>query len=603
MNQKLFTRVVSRCLWTGALLCAASLASASTTITFQIDMTVPIQGGLFTPGTQQVAARGSFDGWSSLYNLTNTPQGGNANIYSGNVVDTKDDGNVIDWQFVFYTNPTSPTYSSQADSDNYCLLLPSAGGSVTAPLVSWDDGNPPVTNNVTFQVDMSEQINIGNFNPATESVYLQGNYTGWSDGTPLTNDPSILVTNAQGLVTSNVYVGTYAFQLASNAPSEYKFVYFDGANNNYETPVHGDPDNNNNRFMYNQPGASGTQVLPIVYFSDTPLSKSITNTVTFQIDMSSLTSGGGFLPNQGDYVVIAGGFNGWNNGGNLAGSWELTNNSSAANTNIYTYTAQFVGSPGTQEQYKYVLQPGTDWEQPLGATVSGNRFFYLLSSNGPLVLPPVYFGDVPPGDYISAPTAVTFTVDTTGAVDTSGNPLDPSQGVFINGIPSFQGWDPISLANYQMTNVPGGNLYTITLDLPVNSGNPGGQPLLLTYKYSINGADDEAPSNDNHQRYVRALGAYTMPTDKFGSQGSTTQTEPSFGNLAISSAAGGKVNVTWLGRPGVHLETAASLSEPINWTQQYLTDGTNLTGPFGNMSANLPNAGGNLFIRLIHPGL
>jgi len=237
------------------------------------------------------------------------------------------------------------------------------------------------------------------------------------------------------------------------------------------------------------------------------------------------------------------------------------------------------------------------------STGGGNRSFNLLSSSGPLVLPPVYFNDTPAGDYITAPTAVTFTVDTTGAMDPLGNPLDPAQGVYINGIPTWQGWDPISLANYQMTNVPGGNLYTITLDLPINSGNPGGEPSLITYKYSINGADDEAPSNDNHQRYVRALGSYTMPTDKFGGQGTSTLSEPSFGNLAIARAAGNAVHVTWLGRPGVHLETTSSLSSPINWTQQYLTDGTNLTGPFGNMSANLPNAGGNLFIRLIHPGL
>ena len=314
----------------GALLCAATLASASTTITFQVDMSGAIQDGSFVPATQQVGVRGSFDGWASSHILTS--QSGNTNIYSGSVVDSTDDGKVIDWKPVIVAG-TNTTYASTADNDNYCLLLPGAGGSITAPLVTWSDDGAPVDNNITFQVDMSEQINVGNFNPSSDSVYIQGNYLGWSDNSQLTNDPSIIVTNSQGLVTSNVYVGTFPFQLASNAQSEFKYVYNNG-NDSYEGPAIGDPDNNNNRFLNNQP-VNGAQVLPIVYFSDTPLSKSVTNTVTFQVDMSPLTAGGGFQPNSGAYIVIAGGFNGWNNGGNQAGSWQLTDNPNAANTNIY----------------------------------------------------------------------------------------------------------------------------------------------------------------------------------------------------------------------------------------------------------------------------
>ena len=56
----------------------------------------------------------------------------------------------------------------------------------------------------------------------------------------------------------------------------------------------------------------------------------------------------------------------------------------------------------------------------------------------------------------------------------------------------------------------------------------------------------------NHVRYIRQLGHYTLPLDTFG----TPVTESLLGGLTLGSPAAGHIPVSWLGTPGVHLQTA-----------------------------------------------
>ena len=64
--------------------------------------------------------------------------------------------------------------------------------------------------------------------------------------------------------------------------------------------------------------------------------------------------------------------------------------------------------------------------------------------------------------------------------------------------------------------------------------------------------------------------------------------------------------VQWLGRPGVHLQTATDLGG--TWTDLYNTDGTNWTagvyaGPsWPNQCDQLPSRRGATFFRLVKPG-
>jgi len=195
------------------------------------------------------------------------------------------------------------------------------------------------------------------------------------------------------------------------------------------------------------------------------------------------------------------------------------------------------------------------------------------------LLPVVYFADTPPGILTTVPTAteVTFTINMANAAE-YGNPgvtFNPSTDqVYVNG--DFLGWptwNVPTLGGFQLTNNPPGSTY-YSLTYQINGGNS----LLLTYKYGMNNAansasyndlDDEGGFGQNHQRYIRTAGTCTLPVDTFGNQ----YDEPvATGNLSVGKISGGTVPITWLGLPGVHLQTSTSLAGN-NWVDHPETDG------------------------------
>jgi hypothetical protein len=603
MNRKFSAKAI-HCVWMGALLLSALAAYADTQVTFQIDMTAAISNAQFYPG-EGVAARGTFDGWGTPgFVLTNNPGGVNSNLFSGTYDDTADaNGGVMDWQFVILTNGSILSvngFSVQADADNYCAKLPAtSGASLVVPIVFWDDGGPAVSNAITFQVDMAEQLHLGNFS-TNDNVYGLGSFEGWTDANfPLTNNPALNVTNGEGTVTSLVYEGTYTNWGASpGAAAEYKFVYNNGSDQ-YESPTTGDPDNNNNRFFMNEP-----QSLPLVAFSDIPFADTVTNNVTFVIDMSVQEDVGNFNA-AANTVEIHGDYNLWGNGTTML-------NTNANSPSLYYTTIQYVEAAGQEAYFKYVIQPGTQWENVSAAnSIGGNRHLNLLSSNGTFTDGPVFFSDEglsSLSDFVTVSNCmVTFTVDMSPATNAdstfnSGGPFILGfDNVYLNGINggvdnSYWTWSALDApSQYQMTEIGSGPLYTLTV--PVNEG----QPLDLVYKYGIDGQDDEAASGANHMRYIRSLPDYTMPTDVFGSQGATTSTEIAFGDLTIGRT-NDQLALSWLGGIAIHLQTTSSLNPGTVWTNLNLTDGTNLiVAPGGMVSTNYTIGQGDLFFRLVGP--
>ncbi len=143
-------------------------------------------------------------------------------------------------------------------------------------------------------------------------------------------------------------------------------------------------------------------------------------------------------------------------------------------------------------------------------------------------------------------------------------------------------------------NPPGSSLYTATFLVPA------GNPLEVTYKYGIyhdtgdlnTNVDNEAYYGQNHTRYIRSTGTYNFPVDTFGVQltNAAAATEPVFGNLAVGQPAAGKLPVTWLGYPNVHLQTSTNLAGNV-WQD--------LNSTTGLSSTNWPMSGDNQFFRLI----
>jgi hypothetical protein len=317
--------------------------------------------------------------------------------------------------------------------------------------------------------------------------------------------------------------------------------------------------------------------------------------MTAQVVGHAFTNGVGGNPAPGSSITVSGDFEGWNNG--LA----LTNNPGLPGvaSNIYAAALPVVGYPGgTTVNYKFRMNGG--WESP--ASTGGNNRTAALT-NSTQVLPLVYYNDASVSDIVQSPTTVTFTLYMpNGTTNISGYAfIKGTDTLWVNGdwVPWWS-WNALGTGGqpgYQMIEVGSTDYYTNSQVIP--SGNP----LNLTYKYSIDGADNENGMATNHMRYIRSYPPiYTFPTDvwsltvcpagtPYPNPGITATNiqEPSYGYLKAGTPSGANVPVTWLGRPGVLLENGGNVTGP--WNKNSATDAT--------QSTNWPNAGGNQFFKLL----
>jgi hypothetical protein len=663
MKRKLLT-----CFRAGLSLCAVGVITAqaqNTYITFSVDEATNLVNGTFNPpapaniggnsyggtGSDIVAVRGTFDGWA--YPGLQLVQVGSSSVYTNTTDDTsaqdQSDGNV---NFIY--DDTENGGESPGDYENRMAYLPPGNNaSVVLPTPYFNDIGPATTANVKFQVDMSEQIEIGAFHPTSgDLVVVFGSFNGWNataGGTCiLTNDPSILVTNQNfnpAVIESNVWTTTIAvngnarpsvsYLATPNCAEEYKYIIQPAVSGwSYDSAEYpnADPDTSNNRFF-----TEGNQTLPLVTFSDiayAPLAN-----VTLNVDMSAVAMyDTNFVPNS---VTAWGSFNGW------SGPVTMNNSLTASNTNLYSATVSMGEGAQFILQYRYTnsLTGGWvfDYAQDGGPnTVNNNAYRRLIEYPiTPTVLntniPPVYFNDLAPDDLLPVATPVLFSVDMTGAVQTNGQPFAPgSDGIYINGMfagaaPSIpvggtaQAWYPWSgganlggaPGGFAMAQVGSSTIYTNTIIMPA------GTPVALSYQYGIDPQslyggpeENEAPPSSVHYRVIRSTisSPYVMPTDTFSSQ---PYVEPFFstgnigangslagGNLTVGMPVAGKVPVTWLGRPGAHLQAATNLLSGT-WQNLVATDGTSWTtvtsSTNGLVSQTNWPASTKAFFRLVKP--
>ena len=292
MNPNPAARIIPRSIPVWFVLGTIIMARAQSPVSFTVDMTAQIAGAIFDPGSgDRVQARGSFQGWTGGFWLTNSP--GNPNLYSGTLDIADPAATVEQYKFVIIKNGDDPNSWNNAEpldlpGDNRSFTL--AGGAQSLRPVYYANRLPSgavPTNAITFQVDMSFQRTNGNFNPgAGDTVEVRGDFelTPWASGDQLTNSPA----------NTNVYRGTFYDANYPGAQLAYKFVILpNGAGGNYETV--------DNRVLI-EPDTNGV-TLPIAYFNNqvppTP--------VVFQVDMSVQIAEGFFNPGS-DYVEARGDF-------------------------------------------------------------------------------------------------------------------------------------------------------------------------------------------------------------------------------------------------------------------------------------------------------
>jgi len=181
--------------------------------------------------------------------------------------------------------------------------------------------------NLTFQVNMTIQIQKGNFNPASGTLSVAGSFQGWS-----ADNPSYMLTDGDS---DGIY--TLTTQVTGDAATEiqYKFIM----NGGWESV-------DNRKFTLTGSDA----VLDVVYFNNEDVYVVPVN-VTFLLDMQVKIEEGLFDP-ASETIVVAGSFNGWN----------------SANTNYFTdsnadsvYECTWAMNPSQDIYYKFVIGTG-GWE-------------------------------------------------------------------------------------------------------------------------------------------------------------------------------------------------------------------------------------------------
>jgi hypothetical protein len=415
---------------------------------------------------------------------------------------------------------------------------------------------------VTFRVNLEYQITNDSptFDPNNDTVEIRGDFNNdnWSSGFPLVR---------VGNTTS--YTNTY--DITSPSPGglvQFKFHTYGPFEDNWEnlqgyiyTNGYG-----NRAFIV----SGSAQILPPVYFSD---QWGGTISLTVQVDMTPQILAGNFIPGN-DTLEVRGSWDGFSSG------VTLTNNPAGATSNIYSImfniSSPAPGGLGACKFHHYGSSPDI-WES------IDNRFF--LVTNPATSLPLAYFNNQAASDLLFVDTYVTFSVNMTNAVDVNLYAFDPgSDAVYING--DFLGWWAwgyyAAPPQYQMIQVGNSEVYTNTLLIPK------GNPVALTYKYSIDGLDDEAGFEENHVRYIGNTGRCVLPMDTFGLQ----VVEPVVGSLTIGQPASRHVNVTWNGRLGVHLQTSTNLTLGV-WNDLPATETLSAT--------NYPVGAATTFFRLVKP--
>ena len=423
-------------------------------------------------------------------------------------------------------------------------------------------------NNITFRVDMTEQLALGTWLPGDTDITVSGELNGWGSSAPLTNNPSL-----SGDLT-NIYSGVLPVSgpPGGNAGGGYKFRMKGGWEDT--------SDGNNRNFTL----IGGDQVLPIAFYNDQPVGVMTNANITFQIDMTPQVLTGGFTNGAANEIRLSGRINGW-------GAGELMTNNPAAlgnASNLYSCTIPMTDTVGNWSRYKFRQDGGWESSQLSGVGNNKDRRFFVVG--GDQVLPLATYSDASLCDLTLVPTTLTVVLHiTNGTTALNGwvftNGVTP---VSINGQGLFGTWlpwsDPIFNPLPKMTNNPvGSDFYEFTTVIPA------GRERGLAFKFGIGDteADNEGATGADHLRYIRTSGSsYTMPMCEFGTNFAATRVESAFGNLKAGAPLGGTVPVTWEGLPCVTLQSRASLSSGT-WTDHPATDGL--------QSTNWSNTGSQFF--------
>lgn len=364
-------------------------------------------------------------------------------------------------------------------------------------------------NDVTFNLNMSVQAIMGNFDLAIDTVVVRGGtaplaWAGYDN----------LLTDLDG---DSIYTITIDFADATGTV-EYKYVRKPaGADDVWE----GVP---NRTFEL----TGDPQTLPTVYFDDVS-GFPIDGTVIWQVDMRVQEAVGNFTPGV-DYITLRGGpppLDWAENPLFVLSPWDT----------IYTISVLFNMPRHSTIEYKYNLVDSADWDNGDffdGTWEAGDNRVVVFDpdADGFQILPLRHFNDIGPGDILMQDVTAMFRVDLRPvfeAIETQGywyadGALDTVWSVdsmYIAGsvAPLEWVWDltviPEELRMYDdgvyPDEVADDTIYTVDIPFLTGTGKT------IEYKYGVNGQDTEAGWGMNRFYTLDDTGAvYWVPVDLFG---------------------------------------------------------------------------------------
>jgi hypothetical protein len=406
---------------------------------------------------------------------------------------------------------------------------------------------PAHSDPITFQVDLSAQTALGNFNPSTDTVNVAGDgINSWNTTASQLNP---------GTPNTNIYVGTFDVAGNPGATIQFKYLLNTAANGTvWEGNVGTTGGTGNRTFIL----SGNPQTLPVVFFNNVTNSVNYTNNITFQVDMSVQIAQGNFDPSSGT-VNLAGEFNGWN-----STATPMTN--SPTDTNIWVMTIPLSGAPGTSIGYKFIMN-GT-WEGNVGPNGSQNRALVLQTTNQ--VLPAVYFNN-----QSSAPVSIPIEFQVDLAVQIALGNFNPTTD-YVEARGSFNNdW----AGGFSLTNSPAApNIYTGVF---VDTGDVIGTA--MSFKFVLNGSTWE--SINNRSFTLASTNQQTVPVLFFNDVNN-------LGPITVQTNTPGQAVLSWTGGPGVRLQSSTNLVHPT-WQDIPNTAGTN--------TATIPVGSSQLYFQLNGP--
>lgn len=329
-------------------------------VTFKVDMSIQDQLGTFTPGVDAVQVAGSFNGWTPGDGVLADPE--EDNIYEGTFEITGD----IQYKYVYGGEGWEANGVGPDGANDRQLTLP--GGDTVLDVVFFNNVNTlPSTRNVTFQLNLSVQEGLGNFDALNDFVQVAGGFNGWS---------TITSELTQSAGDPDVYDGTFSVAGAVGEAVDYKFVLATFSSGDVWENNDVGPGGAQNRQVVLE---AGDQLLPVVYFNNLE-SAPTAHPVTFQVNMAAQMALGNFAEGA-NTVGVGGTFNNWG----VPDFFPLA--ADPAEPTIYKGTADIVAGAGSLVSFQYVLDTGAVWEDAVG-----NRTFNLEESGQ--TLDPAYWNNV-----------------------------------------------------------------------------------------------------------------------------------------------------------------------------------------------------------------